>query len=77
MPFKSKAQARYLFAKDPKVAKEFAAKTPSIKALPQHVETKETPRQEAAESPSYEKAEMKSGTEKPMVKPRRLFQKRR
>lgn len=37
MPFKSKAQARYLFAKHPKVAAEFAAKTPSIKALPQHV----------------------------------------
>lgn len=34
MPFKSKAQARFLYAKHPKIAKEFAAKTPSIKALP-------------------------------------------
>jgi hypothetical protein len=34
MPFKSKAQARYLFAKHPKVAKHFAAKTKSIKRLP-------------------------------------------
>ena len=40
MPFKSKAQARYLFAKEPTVAKEFASKTPSIKALPQHVKKK-------------------------------------
>lgn len=40
MPFKSKAQARYLFAKEPAVAKEFLAKTPGqhpIKALPERV----------------------------------------
>jgi hypothetical protein len=37
MPFESKAQSRYLFATNPKVAKEFAAKTPSIKALPEKV----------------------------------------
>ncbi len=37
MPFQSKAQARYLFSQHPKVAKEFAAKTPSIKELPEHV----------------------------------------
>jgi hypothetical protein len=36
MPFSSKAQARYMFAKHPKIAKEFAAKTPSIKALPNY-----------------------------------------
>lgn len=34
MPFKSKAQAKYMFATMPKVAKEFASKTKSIKALP-------------------------------------------
>jgi len=34
MPFKSKAQAKYLFAKHPKIAKEFAKKTKSIKSLP-------------------------------------------
>ena len=37
MSFKSKSQARYLFAKQPKVAKEFASKTKSIKSLPNKV----------------------------------------
>jgi hypothetical protein len=37
MPFKSKAQARYMYAKHPKLAKEFSEKTKSIKALPEHV----------------------------------------
>ena len=40
MPFKSKAQARKLFATNPKVAKEFASKTRSIKALPEKVKKK-------------------------------------
>ena len=40
MPFQSKAQARYLFAKEPKVAREFASKTPSIKSLPEHKKKK-------------------------------------
>lgn len=40
MPFKSKAQAKYMFAKMPKLAKEFASKTPSIKKLPKKVTTK-------------------------------------
>lgn len=35
MPFKSQAQAKYLRAFKPDIAKEFASKTPSIKALPQ------------------------------------------
>jgi hypothetical protein len=35
MPFKSKAQARYLFAVKPAIAKEFAEKTKSIKVLPE------------------------------------------
>lgn len=35
MPFASKAQVRYLFATEPKVAKEFAAKTPNMKSLPE------------------------------------------
>ncbi len=39
MPFKSKAQVGYMFANHPKIAKEFAAHTPSIKKLPQHVKT--------------------------------------
>jgi len=37
VPFKSKAQARLLFAKNPKVAKEFASKTKSFKKLPEKV----------------------------------------
>lgn len=37
MPFKSKAQQRYLYAKHPEVAKEFAKKTPkaAYKRLPE------------------------------------------
>jgi hypothetical protein len=42
MPFKSKAQARFLFAKKPKIAKEFAEKTKSIKKLPNKVKKKTT-----------------------------------
>ena len=44
MPFKSKAQARFMHAKHPKIAKEFAAKTPSIKALPEMVKPEKKPR---------------------------------
>jgi hypothetical protein len=40
MPLKSKAQQRFLFAKKPKLAKEFAEKTPNIKALPEKVKKK-------------------------------------
>ncbi len=37
MTFESKAQARYMFATHPKLAKEFASKTTSIKSLPEKV----------------------------------------
>lgn len=37
MPFKSQSQARYMFALKPELAKEFAAKTKSIAALPNKV----------------------------------------
>lgn len=37
MPFKSKAQARLMWAKHPEMAKEWAEKTPSIQALPEKV----------------------------------------
>jgi hypothetical protein len=40
MPFKSKAQRAYLFAKHPEVAKEFAAATPKGAKLPEHVKKK-------------------------------------
>lgn len=34
MPFKSKAQQKYMFATMPKTAKRWAAETQNIKALP-------------------------------------------
>lgn len=37
MTFVSQAQSRYMFAKNPRMAKEFAAKTASISALPEKV----------------------------------------
>lgn len=37
MPFKSEAQRRYLFAKHPEVAREFADATPKGKKLPEKV----------------------------------------
>jgi hypothetical protein len=40
MPFKSKAQRKYLFANNPKVAQEFADATPKGKKLPEHVKKK-------------------------------------
>lgn len=36
MPSKSKAQANFLHAKHPKIAKEFAKEAKSIKALSEH-----------------------------------------
>jgi hypothetical protein len=42
MPFVSKAQQGFLFAKKPEVAKEFAEKTPAsaYKSLPEHINKK-------------------------------------
>ena len=42
MPFKSKAQQKYLFATNPKVAAEMADKTPksAYKDMPEHVKKK-------------------------------------
>lgn len=37
MPFRSDAQRRYLWAKHPEVAREFADKTPKGTRLPEHV----------------------------------------
>jgi len=34
MPFVSQAQRKYLYAKKPKLAKEFESKTPKSKKLP-------------------------------------------
>lgn len=40
MPFKSKAQRAFLYAKHPKIAKEFAKKTPKGAKLPKHAKKK-------------------------------------
>jgi hypothetical protein len=40
MPFKSKAQQKFMFANDPKMAKRWAKETPNIKALPARVSKK-------------------------------------
>lgn len=37
MPFQSLAQMRLLYATNPKMAKEWASKTPNIKSLPEKV----------------------------------------
>lgn len=37
MPFQSKAQQRWMFAKHPEMAERWAHETPDIKALPEHV----------------------------------------
>jgi hypothetical protein len=36
MPFKSKAQMRWMFANHPEMAKRWAHETPDIKRLPDH-----------------------------------------
>lgn len=40
MPFKSKAQARMMFATHPAIAKEMASKTPNMKKLPEKMKIK-------------------------------------
>lgn len=37
MPFKSKAQQKWMFATHPKMAKRWAKETPSIKKLPARI----------------------------------------
>lgn len=39
MPFKSQAQAKWMFANHPAMAKRWAAETASIKKLPEHKKT--------------------------------------
>ena len=41
MPFKSKAQARYLFKNHPEIAKKWAKKTRSFSKLPERKSNKE------------------------------------
>lgn len=42
MPFKSKAQEKWMFANKPEMAKEWANETPDIKKLPTKVKKKKT-----------------------------------
>lgn len=42
MPFVSKQQERWMFANKPKMAKEWASKTPDIRSLPQRVKKKKS-----------------------------------
>lgn len=44
MPFKSKAQERYLYANNPGVAREFAAHTPKGAKLPDRAKPKPAPK---------------------------------
>lgn len=41
MPFRSKAQQKFMFVHHPKMAKEWADVTPNIKDLPEHVHKEE------------------------------------
>lgn len=51
MPFKSKAQARFLYARHPEIAKEFQGKTKSHKGLPERAKKKK--RKRLAERSDY------------------------
>lgn len=42
MPFKSKAQAKWMFINKPEMAKEWASKTKSLKKLPIKVKKKKS-----------------------------------
>ena len=42
MPFESKAQQRFMFAKHPRIAKRWAGETPDIKALPEKKKEEKT-----------------------------------
>lgn len=46
MPFKSKAQQRFMFSQHPKIAKRWARETPRMKSLPERkkVDKKRYPR---------------------------------
>jgi hypothetical protein len=42
MPFKSKAQAAFMFSQHPEIAKRWEAETKNMKKLPKHVKKKTT-----------------------------------
>ena len=51
MPFRSQAQRRFLFATDPKLAQEFADKTPKGAKLPEKVKPKPEAKPEPKQKP--------------------------
>ena len=55
MPFKSKAQAKWMFANKPEMAKEWASKTKSIKALPSRLGSKNSSGTVKHNHPVYKK----------------------
>lgn len=67
MPFKSKAQARFMFAKKPGIAQEFASKTKSIKALPNKVGKKKGKKGKKSSKPGdmFNKFKSKKGKLRP------------
>lgn len=44
MPFKSKAQMRYMWSQHPEMAKEWAEHTPSIQKLPEKKKKRKKPK---------------------------------
>lgn len=59
MPFRSKAQLRWMFANHPRIARRWAKHTPDIKSLPERVDSKESSGTENAESQQRPSAEHK------------------
>lgn len=64
MPFRSKAQQKFMFAKHPEIAKEFADATPNIKKLPEHV--KKTTTTKVNKMKKEHKEKNKCSSKKPM-----------
>ena len=60
MPFKSKAQARWMFSQHPEMAKEWASKT-NIHALPERVKPKKKEKS-GSETESHPKVDFDSLT---------------
>lgn len=62
MPFQSQAQRRFLYATDPKLAKEFEAATPKGAKLPEHVKKKKRNRAMLHDTPTITARQRKAAT---------------
>ena len=60
MPFKSKAQMRYLFSQAPKTAEEFAEETTNAKSLPERVGSPD-PTKNKPVTPAFKRKPKKGG----------------